>query len=220
MVAGAFGDLTPTFLEITATNDLGSDTYTVLTTEATYDGMTYTWSDSGHSFTNGAGLDSINLVISGDPQIFMSLAMQAGATDTTFQISTAQLSFVPLNPAQAAASAGLTITDTNGDGALLTGLSEGGMSYLAQYNGAVPTGTTFAAYIPQVFEPNAGGSESVSANSGGLVGIGGPISDMGVELAFELSAADTVSGTNNFVILPEPATLCVLGLGLLLLRRR
>jgi hypothetical protein len=57
-----------------------------------------------------------------DPQVQLNFAVTAGMSATTFTISSATLNFPSIVSPQAFATAALTLTDGDSDGALLTGL--------------------------------------------------------------------------------------------------
>jgi hypothetical protein len=156
-------------------------------------------------------------MIIGDPQIAMGFALTAGAADTTVTITSAALSFSPLMNPTAAASAGLTLTQTGGAAnAYLNGLAGNlNHAYAADYN--VPPGTVFGEYVTGLATTT---TISGSGNSGGFVVIPGAVSSMQAVYSFVLSAGDQASGTSNFLLVPEPATLALLACGVLFARRR
>ncbi len=155
-----------------------------------------------------------------DPQVTLNFAVQAGGANTVVMIGSALLSFPTISNAQAQASAAFSLTDTNGTGATLTGLAPGGGAYLADYNGFAPGGTHFASSIPAM-AVGAFGTTNASDNvpAVGYTAIGAA-SDMSSLVHFSLSAFDLASGTSTFVIIPEPASLALLGLGALFAFRR
>lgn len=158
---------------------------------------------------------------SGNPQITMNFAVQAGASNTSFTINSALLSFAPLSPAAARASAAYTATDLTGDGVTMTGQSVAGGGYAAQYNGFVPGGTTYLSALGLLTHPSASTSQSLTfPPAPNYNAIGVPVSDMSVQAAFELTAGDIASGTSNYIMIPEPASIVLLSLALAAARRR
>lgn len=229
-VAAAQADLSPVAFRIEATNLSGTGSFEVPSTSLQYNPQTqtYTWAQmTPVDLLSGTGqviatLDQAALRYVEDPQINLSFAVRAGQTNTTFTIQSALLSFPAISPARGRASAALTVTDTNNNGATLSGLGTPGTGvYLAQYNGFVPSGTTFSSLIATV-AAGPGGSNAASQNdpAAGYRAIGVPVTDMSAQIAFTLTAEDLGSGTTNFEIIPEPATLTLLALGALALVRR
>lgn len=151
-------------------------------------------------------------------QVLGGFAVQAGSLPTLFELQSELLSFGAIANPEGKATVGLTVTDSNGDGATLTGYTPNGGAYLAQYNGFVPNGTTFAEAIGQVV---AGAFDVASADyDSGWLPIVGDVTSVSAEFGFVLTPGDLATGTSNFQITPEPASLLVLAAGLLLLRAR
>lgn len=160
-----------------------------------------------------------------DPSVNLNFAVEAGpaAGGTSFTIKSALLSFPTLFNAEGRASAAFTLTDgVDDDGATLAPLNGDPGSYLAQYNGFVPSGATFTYLMPQmVADPMDTVSLSQEYPGGGLfTPIAGAVSDMSTQVHFLLSPNDLASGTSVFEIIPEPAGLLLLAVGLLAARRR
>jgi len=165
-----------------------------------------------------------NLQFGQDPSVNLNFAVEAGPYPggTSFTIKSALLSFPTISNASGRASAAFTLTDgIDEDGATLTP-STGPGSYLAQYNGFVPNGTSFTQLIPQmVADPLGTTSLSQEFPGGGLFSsISSPVSDMSSEVSFLLTPNDLPSGTSVFAIVPEPTGLLLLAVGLGLARRR
>jgi hypothetical protein len=192
---------------------------------------TFTWSssspislwDATHSHQlgtlNPAGMAQGSAVeVLHDPQINLNFAVEAGAASTQFTITSALLSFPTMTDATGTASAGYSVSDLTGDGVSLTGPSDGNGAYLAQYNGFVPTGSTFFTAINSVSAP-AFSSSTQNATSGETA-IAGDSSDMSVQVSFTLSAFDLASGTTTFTMTPEPASALLLVAGALAVLRR
>lgn len=156
-----------------------------------------------------------------DPFINLRFAVEAGNTDTTFDISSAVVNFSPLLNPQAYASAGVTLT-SDFDGAAITGLFSG-MNYQARYNSSTVYSDLVAGFsilgdqtVVRFQREPASGYETISDT----------ISSIQSEFNFTLSAFDQASGTSRFEVImpptiPEPATFSLLALsGLAMLRRR
>jgi hypothetical protein len=153
-----------------------------------------------------------------DPAVSVGFYVTSGAADTTFTITSATVTFPAISNGQAYASAAATVTDENGNGALLTGLMAGANAYEAVYNGA-----TVYANLVQSFSAAPGFS---ATNSGRLPLLGtntipGSVSSMQSQWKFTVSAYDSASSTSRFEVVPEPVSIALLGLaGVALLRRR
>lgn len=158
-----------------------------------------------------------------DPLVSIGFAVQAGAVDTTFQITSALLSFPTLDPAEGRASGSITGTDINDNGVMITGLHSGSM-LAAHYNGFVPAGTNFANLLSgPVGTTEAFGSASLSDASPGMgfSPIPVAVTDISLQYFFSLSASDIASGTGTFVVIPGPGAAGLLALaGLAATRRR
>jgi hypothetical protein len=138
-----------------------------------------------------------------DPFIAMSFAVMSGAATTTFTISSGLLSFAAFN-AEARATVGMSVSDTDGDGVTLTGGGPTGGAYLAQYNGVAPGGTTFAEVIASLSAgPFSSSTTSVDTPAVGFSPIG-VVGDMSVQVKFDLSAYDQASGTSTYTIRDFP----------------
>jgi hypothetical protein len=165
-----------------------------------------------------------------DPVVGLNFAVQAGpfSPTTTFMIGSALLNHADiLSGAEGRASAGFSVTDGDGNGAQLVGIgnpngSQGG--YLAQYNGyaGAVAGTTFAELHHQV--DVAPDSTTVTNNNNvpvsGFTPIAGVVMDMSSFVSFTLTRNDLASGTSNFEVIPEPASLLLVLAGVAFLRRR
>jgi uncharacterized protein (TIGR03382 family) len=215
---------------VTATNQFGTGTMVIHLDDGVLTGDTWTWTMNGPRTVRdsvGNAIATIRMMdcfLGGDPQANVRFDVEAGNATTAFTISSGLVSFAPIPNAVGRASASITLTDLNGDGATLTGQEPGGRAYRASYNGLAPGGSTFATLIAG---PNTTGvfssstfSESNPAGPG-FVAVGATVEDMSARYNFTLSANDSASGTSVFVITPAPASAGLLGLaGLASLRRR
>lgn len=215
--AFAFAIVSPYALRIEASNALGSGAYEVPVTELTYNPVTdaYTWSlPLGVDIETPGGdlilsLTNSTLTYRNDPRINLGFAAQAGALDATVTVLSGVLSFPGINPATTNASASLTLTDNNANGGQLSGVG-------SLFRPVTNLGT-FGLFVGG-FSVIPGQSLSQGANAGPSVW-GGTVTQMQSSFAFTVSASDSVSGTSLFNTVPEPASLVLLGLGLLLRRR-
>jgi hypothetical protein len=142
-----------------------------------------------------------------------------------YQIDSGLLSFPDQAPAQATATAGVTVTDSDGipdNGAVAIGATgvSGTSCYQANLNGLIPAGSQFAELVAGVIAGD-GQSNTASQNTGGLQNVAGAVTSASTQFRLSITGLDSVSGTSNFRIIPEPATLSLLALaGLAVLRRR
>jgi hypothetical protein len=170
-----------------------------------------------------AELQNVELFFRADPQINLSFAVQAGGTDTLFLISSGLLEFATIQNADGQASAAFTVTDTNNDGADLTGeigTDAGDRAYAAYYNGL--GANLFSGLVSGLSVP-AGSQSRSTAENDPLVGyrsVGADVESMNADISFTLTASDLASGTTSYEIIPEPSALVLLGLGALSLLRR
>lgn len=214
------GTLSATYFRVDVASSLGNEHYEVLSTDPSidYDAGTYTWSWStgAHALGSVATLNSANLTIVGDPQIALGFALTAGEADTTVTVTTATLSFASLADPNGAAFASVTLTRNGATHtATLTGNGYAGSAYTAYLSG---TPWDESPYLPYLETTT---STSLSDGTGGFLPISGMVSSIQVQYSFVLSAGDQASGSSNYAIIPEPASLALLAAsGLMLLRRR
>lgn len=214
-----WADVSAVVFEVQATNNDGTAVYQVSASDLEWSPQydAWVWNLAEMLELQDAEGDIIGILSGGsvrykdDPFIALGFSAQAGGSPTTFTFSSALLSFPTINPATATASAGLTLTDTGGNGALLTGNGWGGGSFEADYN----NGTPFVSFIPSLSVPN--GSTAGAGNQPST--LLGPVFNMQSFFAFTLSAEDLASGTSSFNVIPEPAALALLVLGLIARRR-
>jgi hypothetical protein len=164
------------------------------------------------SLFDGGAITSLKLTMDSDPEVGIEFGVRASNSATIYSILSDVVSFDPLVNPTAEASAGITLTDRGGGGATITGRFPGGKTYQARYNDS----TVFVDLVSGFSIPK--GTKTTSEDSGS-VGLIGTLTSIESEFYFTLSARDAASGTSTFSVVPEPATICLLGLGALSLLR-
>jgi hypothetical protein len=149
-----------------------------------------------------ATIHAFGVELDGDPGVSLGFFVTAGAAPTHMTITSSTVTFDPIANPQAFATAAITVTDLDGDGASGTGLFPGSAAYQAVYNGS----TVFANLVSPVFagvDSSATGSERFPAV--GMTTIVGAVSSIQSQFDFLLTAFDSASGTSRFFVTPEPA---------------
>lgn len=192
-----------------------------------WSGNFYWTLDGDVDITDGGGnvlatLTGASVTVLHDPVVALNFNVQAANQNTVFTVGSGLLSFSQLSNPVGAASAGVTVTDVNGNGATLS--PDGTTMYTSRYNGDFPGGTTFADLLGSSLSAGAFQSNSTSEEfpgGGNFVNVGSPVSSMSAGWTFSLSAFDLATGTSTFVVVPTPAGLALLGCaGLVATRRR
>lgn len=222
--ATSWADIGDPAVTFEASNSMGSGSFTVSLDDGAWDGDSWSWilvhpveikNDAGQVLLT---LSQGSAYYQNDPVVSLGFSAAAGAADTHFTITSSTVSFPTINNAQGRASAAVTLTESNGDTATLSGFFPGGKLFDARYNGL----NTFADLLAGPYTKGAFGSTSDSdefPGGGGFASIGA-VSDISVQWDFELSAKDQASGTSVFVVVPAPGALCLIGLGGLASTRR
>ena len=232
-VATASAQISNIVYDVVATNSIGTATFQGTFGEGGFVAGVYQWNSGGivPLFDGGGNLIAQiqgNTTIwpdlaNGGYQIRYGFQVVAGERDTTFTITSARLGFAALNNPDGRATMQGTLTDQTGDGALFSA-DIGGKTSQSLYNGATPgTGTVFANLMGGISVVSPGGSQgnNEAFPAVGFTPIAGVVNSMTGMLKFTVSAGDLASGTAQFTIVPEPATLALLALGALgLIRRR
>jgi predicted secreted protein len=165
-------------------------------------------------------INSLSVEFDADPYVKLAFQAEAGAADTTFNISAGGQTISMTNPL-AYATAGVTLTDVDdGTGAAITGLY-GGKVWRATYNGSTVFADLVSGFSIGTEDITGTASERVPSPSGRQT-IPGAVNNIDIAYNFTLSAYDMASGTGTFNLTPEPATLAllVLGGGVVLVARR
>lgn len=212
LASAAFAGITGNPLTITATSSAGTASFSLAVLDGSWSNNNTTWTYNGPSGQIISMMDatthvevaqlemgSFAIQFVFDPQVNLNFGVVAGASDTTFNISSAVLSFPSIANATAEASAGVTASDRNGNGVTWTGLQAGGLGYRADYNGA----NNYATGVSVVSTVAPFGNATGSANFP-ITNIG-TASDMSANWNFTLSARDAAQGTSTYTIVPAPA---------------
>jgi hypothetical protein len=213
--AGITGDA----IRINAWGDSGTGTWFLPTSSLVPDTSTggQRWQTNRDIvIRDGAGsvlvtFSSLSVTFVEDPIITLNFLAVSGGLATNFTISSGVLGFTP-GLYSAGASASITTTDADGNGAVTTG-NFGGNTYQAQCNGTV-IGTSTPGVTVGAFG---------SVTSSGTIGPANYFaSSMQAKWDFTLSANDSASGTSVYhkTLVPSPSSLAVLGLGGLAAARR
>lgn len=232
--ASAFADVSDPIIRVTASNSQGSGTFSVPLSQATMnpDGSFVFALPAPQAIMSGANtiatVTQISTFIRPRMGVMPNLvglgfAVQAGNSATTFTIDTATLSFASLSGASGRASAGIGVTDTNGDGVTLTPAEDNNSVYEAFFNSTIFASLITAPVQTSVPNGSASASQALPGN-GQYLGIADPVTGMHAQWKFTLSAqdmaGDTAGGTGVWEVIPGPGSAGLLVLGLLGLGRR
>ena len=205
-------------LTIQATNASGTGSLIFDWNQAVWNGTTQTWTWSQpaslqiKSDANAtlATLLNASVTVRLDQTYTnnVNVGLIAGTSDTTFSISSclSSVALVPSSLATAKATASFTVTDQNGNGALLIGTDGGaGGAFKAHVNGCPPVGTQFSNLVG-IVACSAGGTATGSQADPpiGYRAVGQDLNSMTDRLEFTLSAGDRAYATTGFTS-PEPA---------------
>lgn len=220
---GVQAGITDPALDITATSSLGTATLRIRESMGTWSGQQWSML-AGEAIelvdpstgTRIATIKELFIEFIEDPQVTVNFTAVSGPVTTNFTFSSGVLSFPTMGDSTAFATAGVTVTDNDSDGATFTGLM-GGDGYRALYNDSVLFDTLLGSYV--VAADDSGTKNERSPGSGGT-GAGSTF-NMSSNWEFSLSPNDQVGGTSLFRIVPAPGSLALLGLaGLAVTRRR
>lgn len=221
------GNVSNVIFRIEASNTVGNGYLEFTSDQLTYNPATnqWVWTTGFNEILDGmdvvATLDAATLKLVKDPDptkpyyLELGFTVHAGEADTDFFIKSALIDF-PTLPAAilqpplggGRATASFNATDVNGNGVTMMPIGPNGAgSYTAQYNGWVPTGTTFANLVGEI-SAGPGGSANASQTmpaGAGYAAITDDVYDMSAMITFSLTDGDSAGGTTTYRILPEPA---------------
>jgi hypothetical protein len=222
---------TANIIEVSATTSDGTATFSEVFPVSSFDGQLGWTLDAPLSLSAQgqeiATIDDLSLTYDADPQVDLRFALRntSMTDDCFFSITAATIQFTPVQDAQAAASASVTLSQGAGSpsGGALTGLFDGFL-YEARYSTSdtVNEQIVFAQLVPSIsFSSGLGLSSTQQLPASGMSSLGTTVHMMESEFQFTLSPGDQASGTSAFLVTPEPASgLLVLLAGVLGLRRR
>jgi hypothetical protein len=227
-VSAAFASVSDVIFQINASNANGSTVFTVHAIDLVPAPPGQAWTlPAPVQLSSGSGLigtlDMATLLIVDDPhnfpRILLNFDLYAADLDAQFVVTSPLIGFptLPAALAQGRATAGLTLTDySDGIPAVLGGLPSGHGIFTADYNGMVPGGTEFANLLPGLTATDGGtASGSAAQPPSGWLSIGQDVHDISLMFGFTLTARDSMSATDTYVVTPEPGALALLALGVL-----
>ncbi len=153
--------------------------------------------------------------------ISLGFTFRAGSADTTFIVDSTLFTIDPIIEERANCTAGVSITDQNGNGAMFTGANPSGQAFRTAYNGVAPGGTQYGSIINSLAAgPGGSNNMNMSMPGGGLFDPIGDVQNMSTRWEFVLSATDQVGVTSAFNVIPGPGAISLIALGGLIAGRR
>ncbi len=148
---------------------------------------------------NGVILQSMTVSVDADPRVSVEFHFTAGETGANITVTSDIVSFAMLPNCLGAATAALTLTDLDGDGAMATGGYDNGCFFRAICNDT----DTFCYLVDNPISAEAYSSNTALQTLPPWVDMNG-IYNISAEFKFHLSPNDAASGTSNFVVMPVP----------------
>ena len=229
LASAASATLSDPFIFVRATNASGTGTFAVplIDTMPGPNGSTTFSLASPVDIMDGPNVigtltqlnSTVRPLLGGQPNtVTLSFTFFAGSSDTTFEVLSTVFTFdSPLKDEAGRATAGVTITDSDGNGASSVGTLGQGAHYRASYDT-----NTFADLLAGQLTAGNGGSNTASDRSpvNGFSPLAGGADSMSAQWGFTLSANDQIGVTSSFFIIPAPGALALMGLGGLTMARR
>jgi hypothetical protein len=223
LTGAALADVSDVVLAIHALSGRSEGSLEITADQGTWDGDNFFWSTdvaipimSGSEVLGTFGPGHLELYA--DPSVAMGFSFQSGEVPLSVTISSALLSFPSMPNPAARTSAAATLLDLSGAGAALTGTGPGGFAYRALFE----DGSTFASGIPElvVTPPDSLAATSFTYPAVGYLPVSSSHTGISAQWSFTISARAMVSGSSEFEIIPEPASLLLIVVGFGLIRRR
>lgn len=220
------------FLRVTASNGSGSGTFMVPLMDVTMNpNGTAVWIlpapvnivDGPNTIATLTSITAIARPLTGALPNLLSVGFtfRAGSSDTTFIVDSTLFTIDPIIEERANCTAGIGISDLNGNGATFTGANGSGQGFRTAYNGVSPGGTEYCSVINNL-AAGPGGSNNMNSTmpGGGLFDNVGDVQNMSTRWHFTMSAGDQVAATSAFNVIPAPGAISLLALGGLIASRR
>lgn len=222
VMTSARAGITDPALMITATNSQGTATLAITLAQGAWSGGDWTYAAGGEvelrDASSGARialLRDLSIEMIADPQVTVNFTAVSGISDTTFSFGSGVLSYPAIDSSLAFATAGVTVTDNDSNGAMFTGLFAGD-AFQASYNSGTVFDTLLASFSVPI-DDSQSASERSPVSGTTLIGT---TFNMQADWHFTLSANDQVGGTSLFRIIPAPGAAGLLGLTVVLAGRR
>jgi hypothetical protein len=191
------------------------------------DGVSATCNTSGLEYDTGythLTVDLTDFQIDSDPVVTGTLGVTNGATTTQHFTFVFTLPVAPMPFSTTGGRVSGTLTDQGGGGASVTTAGPGTSFYNALIDGA-----PYGGGVPSLYDDFTQFNALNNSTTIPQLQFGTPIpsfpgpavtTSIGIQLDFLLTPFDHVSFTSNHVVVPEPGTAALLGLGLALLAKK
>ena len=224
----AQADISQSVFTIHAVNESGSAVYSADFDDGVWDpgAQTYNWAlSSSISMVDGAAAVAtlhgagITIEMTPAPRMSFTFDVTSGDSDTEFLVESAVVNFntIPSDEAGASFLAGCSVYDSGaGDGMWIYEPGLGGFGVFQSYYNTNPEPEElFSDLISVVGSPDGGMASGAESQPGsGYLPLGADIYDACMRASFVLTDLDRAQGNAAYALVPEPASLAILALGL------